>query len=96
MTSRPSFDDRLASLTRVTYSILYAYSLRISVGSTRMSVSFLTCRAPSDRIASEISRPSVSSSMLRESLFSVWIGATSSSIARTMDESFVSPEAWMP
>ena len=42
-TSRPSFDERLASLTRVTNSILYENSLRISVGSTRRRVSPEAC-----------------------------------------------------
>ena len=40
-TSQPSFDERLASRTRVTNSILYENSLRFSVGSTRRRVSLL-------------------------------------------------------
>ncbi len=66
MMSRPSFEDWLASLTRVMNSILCENSLRISVGSTKRSVSPLTERAPSFN-----RRPSVSPSRFRLGLFSV-------------------------
>ena len=89
-------EDRLASLTRVTNSILYENSLRISVGSTSRSVSLLTERAPSFSTASDTDASSVSSSRFRLSRFSVYIGFMSSSIARTIDDSFVSPEACIP
>lgn len=52
--------------------------------------------APSFKTASATDASSVSSSRFRLSLFSVYIGFMSSSIARTIDESFVSPDAWIP
>jgi hypothetical protein len=75
---------------------LYENSLRISVGSTIRRVSLLADRAPSLRTASATDASSVSSSMFRLSLFSVYVGLMSSSTARTIDESFVSPEACIP
>ena len=80
----------------MTNSILRENSLRISVGSTSSSVSPRTERAPSLRTAPDTAASSPSSSRFRLSLFSVWIGLVSSSMARTMDDSFVSPDAWIP
>lgn len=96
-TSRPSFDDLLASLIIVTCSILSPNSLRISVGSTRMSVSSLTNFAPASRIALSMSSPTVASATFRLRRFStVWHFPESSLIARMTDESCVSPGAWIP
>ena len=71
MTSRPSFEDRLASLTLVTYSIAWANSLRISVGSTRRSVSLLTEAAPAFSTAAATESPMPSPSRFRLRRFSV-------------------------
>ena len=43
MTSRPSFDERLASLTLMTYSMAWANSLRISTICELSGAGFAAC-----------------------------------------------------